>query len=66
MSEDEEKKKKIELIFTEELQKCVPVVYDMGYWNILPLEILKHFEPKIYKDFELYQLFMYNVYAKLT
>ena len=36
----------------------MPVIYDMGYWNILPLEILKHFEPKIYKDFELYQVFL--------
>ena len=30
------------------------------YWNILPPGVLKHFEPKIYKDFELYQVFMLN------
>ena len=29
---------------------------------ILPLEVLKHFASKIYKDFELYQVFMYNFF----
>ena len=62
----EDKKKEIKLIFTEGLYKSVRRQYmKCGYWNILPLEVLKHFEPKIYKDFELYQVFMYNFYAKL-
>ena len=32
----------------------------MGYLDILSLEVLKHFEPKIFKDFKLYQVFLYN------
>ena len=31
-----------------------------GKWNIFPPGVLKHFEPKFYKDFKLYQVFMYN------
>ena len=30
------------------------------YWKILPPGLLKNFESKIYKDFELYQVFMQN------
>ena len=29
---------------------------------ILPLEVLKDFASKIYKDFELYQVFTYNFF----
>ena len=29
------------------------------------MRVLKHLEPTIYKDFELYQVFMYNFCAKL-
>ena len=29
------------------------------------LGVLEHFQPKVYKDFELYQVFMYNFYLKL-
>ena len=38
----------------------VETFYPLGYWNILPPGVLKYFEPRIYKDFELYQVFMYN------
>ena len=31
-----------------------------GCCNILPPGVLKHFKSKIHKDFELYQVFMYN------
>ena len=30
------------------------------YWNILPPGVMKHSEPKIYNDFELYQVCMLN------
>ena len=33
--------------------------------NIFSLGVLKHFKPKIYKDFKLYQVFMYSFYIKL-
>ena len=35
-----------------------------GIWNILTVEVLKPFELKIYKDFEVYQVFMHNFHAK--
>ena len=33
--------------------------------TFLPPEVLKHFEIKIYKYFEICQVLMYNFYAKL-
>ena len=56
MSEDQ--KKKIEPIFTS-------VVYDMEILKNFASWCIETFEPKIYKDIELYQVFMYNFYAKL-
>ena len=57
MSEDE--KKQIQCL----LKSCRSVCQQYTIWwygNIFLLELLKHFEPRIYKDFELYQVFMHN------
>ena len=60
MSEDE--KKEIEPIIAEGLQKCASVVQYLA-WVI---ETFLPLAPKIYQNFGLYQLFMYNFYAKLN
>ena len=56
MAEDE--KKEIDPMFIEKLHKCMLVVYNWGHWSLLLPEVLKHFDLKIYKDFELYQVFI--------
>ena len=33
-----------------------------GYWSILSPEVLKHFEPKIFKHCELYQVYILNCF----
>ena len=69
VSEDDKKKKKKKKsnVYWGVANVCVSSMQYWGiekfrllrYWNILPLEILKHFESKIYSYFELYQVFMY-------
>ena len=36
----------------------------MFLWTYFGLRVLKYFEPKIYKDFELYQVLLFNFYTK--